>query len=336
MSDLFELLDYGVSMGARKLVNVVLSGLPGELQDIRNQNNLSLEYVCDPLKWQQSKLSRMENGIQCISDVDLGSLFVIYGVTGEERGHLLRMAERQDDPGYWETNSLATVESRTLKRLERATTAIVDVAAWLIPELAQTAEYAHAVMESDGVPSEHITARVDARLARQILVKDLAPKLDLIVGETALRRPMGSRDVMPRQLRALLEIAQRRDVRLRIVPLETGGNAGMHTAFTVMEFPRGRSVVYAHHPTSGLFLERYDMIDAYRRRVARLARVALEPAESRDLIEGIARDFELAGDMNDDAGVDSQGGTVRNPRGTVAVNFRRGGLRTMTPSLTEE
>ena len=81
---------------ARKLVNVVLSGLPGELQDIRIQQSKTLEYVCDPLKWQQSKLSRMENAQQCISDVDLGTLFAVYGVTGNDRGYLLHMAERQE------------------------------------------------------------------------------------------------------------------------------------------------------------------------------------------------------------------------------------------------
>jgi hypothetical protein len=244
----------------------------------------------------------MENGQQCISDVDLGSLCSAYGVTGHERRHLLRMAERQDDPGYWETEPSLTVESRTLQRLERSTTAIVDVAAWLIPELAQTAEYARAVLESDGVPPDHITARVDARQARQILAKENTPKLDLIVGETALRRPIGGRDVMTRQLRVLLEMAQRRNVRLRIVPLATGGDAGMHTAFSVIEFPRKKSVVYVQHPTSGLFLEQHDMIDVYRRRVARLAKVALEPTESRDLIADIAQEFELAGATNDDAG----------------------------------
>ena len=40
------------------------------------------------------------------------------------------------------------------------------------------------------------------------------------------------------------------------------------------------------------------MVDAYRRRVARLAKVALEPTESRDLIADIAREFELAGAMH--------------------------------------
>src|SRR5882757_3570549 len=192
-------------MGAQKLVNVVLSGLSGALQDIREQRGLTLAVVCDQFKWQQSKLSRMENGLQCISEVDLGSLFAAYEVTGHEREPLIRMAQRQDDPGYWETDAPLTVESKTLQRLERSTTGIVDVAAWLIPELAQTADYARAVMESEDVFSEHIGARVGARLARQlILTKEKAPKLDLIVGETALRRTIGGRDVMIQQLRVLL------------------------------------------------------------------------------------------------------------------------------------
>jgi hypothetical protein len=214
------------------------------------------------------------------------------------------MAERQDDPGHWETDASLTQESWTLQRLERSTTAIVDVAAWLIPELVQTADYARAVMESEDVPSEHIAARVDARLARQlILAKDKAPKLDLIVGETALRRMIGDRDIMIQQLRVLLEIAQRPGTRLRIVPLDASGDAGMHIAFSVMEFPHGRSVVCLQHPITNLFLEQDTMIEVYRRRVARLARVTLEPAESMDLIAGITWEFESAGTTKIAAGM---------------------------------
>jgi hypothetical protein len=292
------------SIGRQKLVNVVLSGLSGALQDVREQRGLTLAVVCDQFKWQQSKLSRMENGIQCISEVDLGSLFAAYEITGDDRGSLLRMAQRQDDPGYWETDASLTEESRTLQRLERWTTGIVDVAAWLVPELAQTADYARAVMESEDVPSGHIAARVEARLARQlILAKEKAPKLDLIVGETALRRTIGGRDVMIHQLRGLLEIAQRPGTRLRIVPLDASGDAGMHIAFTVMEFSHDRSVVYLQHPITNLFLEQDKLIEVYRRRVMRLARVTLSSAESIDLITSIAREFESAGAANNAVGM---------------------------------
>jgi len=62
-----------------------------------------------------------------------------------------------------------------------------------------------------------------------------------------------------------------------------------------MEFPRGKSVVYLSHPITSLFLEQYDMIDYYQCRFARLAKSALEPAESMNLIANITREFELAG-----------------------------------------
>jgi hypothetical protein len=86
-------------VGAAKLVTVVRSGLAWEMQYIREQQcGLTLEVVCDQMRWQQSKLSRMENGQQCISIADLASLMVIYKVHGEERQRLLHMANRQDDP----------------------------------------------------------------------------------------------------------------------------------------------------------------------------------------------------------------------------------------------
>src|SRR6266566_1052601 len=87
------------SVGAEKLVNVVESGLAGEIQYIRDQHDLTLETVCDQLGWQQSKLSRMERGQQCVSAADLASLLVIYKVTGRERNRLLHLVERQDEPG---------------------------------------------------------------------------------------------------------------------------------------------------------------------------------------------------------------------------------------------
>src|SRR5882757_6466183 len=117
----------GGRVGAEKLVNVVLSGLGWELKFIRNGRGLTLEVVCDQMRWQQSKLSRMENGQQCISIADLAALLVIYKVHGQERLRLLHMANRQDDPGYWENHPEVTMQSRTLMRLEPAAIAIVNV-----------------------------------------------------------------------------------------------------------------------------------------------------------------------------------------------------------------
>src|SRR5882757_8736294 len=137
----------GGHMGATKLVTVVRSGLAGEIQYIRGVCDLTLEVICDQLGWQQSKLSRMENGEQCISTADLASLLVIYKVRGKERQRLLHLVDRQDEPGYWDFNSPLDAESRPLRRLESEATALVSAESLVIPGLAQTADYARAVMQ---------------------------------------------------------------------------------------------------------------------------------------------------------------------------------------------
>src|SRR6266702_8459548 len=107
-----------MSIGAQKLVTVVWSGLAGEVRHVRNRRNLSLEVVCQQLGWQQSKLSRMERGQQCISAADLASLLVIYKVMGAERARLLHLVERQDEPGRWILESPLEPTAATLIRLE--------------------------------------------------------------------------------------------------------------------------------------------------------------------------------------------------------------------------
>jgi hypothetical protein len=280
-------------MSNKKLVGVVRAGVAGEIEHIRNQRGLTLDVVCTRMKWQQSKLSRMENGQQCISQADLASVLVIYKVTDQERQLLLGMTERQDDPGYWEHHTPQTVQSRTLVRLESDAVAIVDVEPLLIPELAQTAEYAHAVLRIHDVPRDLAELRVQARLARRsVLAKADAPKYTMILDERVLRRVVGDHAVMAGQLRAMLELADRPGMRLWVVPAEAGGNGGLDRSFRTMDFRRDQSVVYLEQETSALFLEHRTMTEPFQRRASRLATIALDPKESVHLVARIVKEYE--------------------------------------------
>jgi hypothetical protein len=222
-----------MNRGTQKLVmTVVWSGLAGEVRHIRNERNLSLEVVCDQLNWQQSKLSRMERGQQCISSADLASLLVIYKVTGGERNRLLHLVERQDEPGRWMLESPLAPTLETLVRLESEAISLVNGEPLRMPGLVQTADYARAVIQAEDAPPDQVESRVEARGLRQLILEGAkAPKFDFIIDEVALRRIVGSRKVMARQLRALLEVADRPNVRLWVVPLELGGNAGFYHSF---------------------------------------------------------------------------------------------------------
>jgi transcriptional regulator with XRE-family HTH domain len=280
-------------MGAVKLVNVVLSGLANEVQYIREQRDLTLEVVCDQLGWQQSKLSRMENGQQCISTADLASLLVIYSVRGKERQRLLHLVDRQDEPGYWDFDPPVNAESRPLMRLEPEATALVAAESLLIPGLVQTADYTRVIMAAGGVPPEQVGPRVEARRLRQaVLTAEKPPKFDMIVNEAALRQVIGSHKVMAGQLRAMLEVAELPNVRLWVVPFELAGTAGLNSPFYLMNFRRNMSVVYLESMISGVYLEDDAKVDSYRRKVATLANAALNPAKSVALVGSIAREHD--------------------------------------------
>jgi transcriptional regulator with XRE-family HTH domain len=280
-----------MSKGPQKLVTVVWSGLAGEVRHVRNRRNLSLEVVCEQLGWQQSKLSRMERGQQCISVADLASLLVIYKVTGSERNRLLHLVDRQDEPGRWMLES--PLVPTPLARLEAEAISLVDAEPLLMPGLAQTAEYAREMMKAGDAPPELIEGWVDLRMERQLILDRLnSPKFDIILDEIALRRVVGSHAVMARQLRALLETADRPNVRLWVVPAELGGLVGFECPFYILNFTRDESIIQLETKQSIVYLEDQEKIEIFRRHAAKLGKAALDPARSVDSVAAIAREHE--------------------------------------------
>ncbi|WP_328340890.1 helix-turn-helix domain-containing protein [Micromonospora sp. NBC_00421] len=272
---------------------VVGRGLGGELRELRDSRRLPQRRVAIRLGWQPSKLSRIENGIQGVSAADVASLLVIYGVTGDARKRLLGMAERSAEVGWWEAIGGLSEESRTLIRLESEATGIVNWEPLLVPGLLQTADYAQAVMVGCGVPADEAQGRVAARLGRQaILTRPAPPTLHVLLDEMVLRRALGGPRVMARQLRHLVEAADRPGLTLRVVPLAVGGHTGLDGSFALFDFPRNRSVVFLDHKLTGLFLEEAPQVAHFRREADRLAEVALSPVDSVELVARYATEHE--------------------------------------------
>ena len=278
-----------MSRGPQKLVTVVRSGLAGDVQYVRKQRDLSLEVVCGELGWQQSKLSRMENGQQCISSADLASLLVIYKVKGRDRNQLLHLVDRQDEPGRWIVDS--ALQQTPLVRLEAEAISLVSAEPLLIPGLVQTEEYARAVLKADDVPPDLIETRLEARKTRQfVLDKAKSPKFDIILEESVLRRQLGGSAVTTRQLRALQEAAERPNVRLWIVPSKVSADTGFYWSVYIMGFPRDESVIQLENKGSAIYLEDQEKIELCHRYAAKLGKAALNPAQSMDVLARIRKE----------------------------------------------
>ena len=86
--------------------------------------------------------------------------------------------------------------------------------------LLQTEQYARAILAvNPGVTEEQVSERLAARLGRQaILARDDPPAAWFLVDEAALRRCVGSADVMAAQLGHLAGVARLPNVTIQVVP----------------------------------------------------------------------------------------------------------------------
>ncbi|HXQ57855.1 MAG TPA: DUF5753 domain-containing protein, partial [Actinomycetes bacterium] len=115
------------------------------------------------------------------------------------------------------------------------------------------------------------------------------PRVWSVMDETALRRPVGGRQVICAQLHHLLEIAALPQVSLQIVPFGHGGHAAAGGSFTILRFaePALPDVVYIEHLTSALYLQAPADLDHYLHVMNRLSTEALTPAATVRFVKKI-------------------------------------------------
>jgi len=176
--------------------------------------------------------------------------------------------------------------------LEQQAVSLLTFEIDVVPGLVQTDEYAHAVARSVGIPPEHVDTWVEARLTRQfLLTKDNPPWLDMVLHEALLRRVVGDHKVMARQLRAILEAADRPNVELRVTPYTP---VGLDFGFYFIGADQTQWVAYLEDPTSVVIVEDDEDVEPFRQRNSRLNRIALDPVESAEVVATYAGEYERA------------------------------------------
>jgi hypothetical protein len=115
------------------------------------------------------------------------------------------------------------------------------------------------------------------------------PRVWSVMDETALRRPVGGREVIRAQLQHLVEIAALPQVSLQVVPFGHGGHAAAGGSFTILRFaePILPDVVYIEHLTSALYLQAPGDLDHYLHVMDHLSAEALTPAATTRYIKKI-------------------------------------------------
>ena len=179
---------------------------------------------------------------------------------------------------------------RDVARLEAEAVEVGAYASTVIDGLLQTEEYARALFAMRRPPygEDDLERLVAARMARQeIFDWKPAPLLTFVQEEVTLRRPVGGKLVLRRQLEHLLDMGKSRHVEIQVMPTDVEEHCGLGGSLRVLKLRDGSAVGLnevqltsrlIHDPREVQILEmRYGMIRAQ----------ALTPRQSLAFIEKV-------------------------------------------------
>jgi hypothetical protein len=96
---------------------------------------------------------------------------------------------------------------------------------------------------------------------------------------------------MSRQLRQLLTITERPNIRLQVVPTRAGANVGLRGPFMILEFAEEPALVHVENQVTGMFLEEEADLTGYRLALRNILNVAFAPDATADLIFAVATEL---------------------------------------------
>lgn len=274
------------------------------LRDLRNSQRLTVRAAAAQLEWSEAKIWRIETGQVSLRSLDVEAMCKIYGAPADLTEALMGLARETKARGWWHAYGDVIPEYLDVYiGLEEAASTFSLYESELVPGLLQTEQYAHALIKADnpGVDDDEINRRVHVRLARQALLTRVTarPRLDIVLGEAIIRRPVGGTQVMAGQLTRLAEASDLPNVSLRVMPFGAGLHHGiMSGPFVILRFPLNGDgketeppVVYVEGFTGALYLDKPAEIDRYTHAFTGIWDTAPSETASRDLIHTAAREF---------------------------------------------
>ncbi|WP_324609092.1 DUF5753 domain-containing protein [Streptomyces sp. MUSC 125] len=185
---------------------------------------------------------------------------------------------------------------RDLKRLEAEAVELCAYNNSVLHGLLQTEEYARAIfnVRRPTFTEGEVEQQVTARLARQEILDPGASRrvFSFVQCESTLRRPIGGRIVMRRQLERVLEVGRLRNVDLQVLPLNREENSGTDGSFRLLKLTDGATVAFSEAPLSSRVMTNPKETTVLDIRYGVIRAQALSPRESLAFIEKVLGETE--------------------------------------------
>ena len=284
----------GPSVGDPTVLKILLGA---QLRRLREDAGVSRDDAGYHIRASGSKISRLELGRVSFKERDVADLLDFYGVGGEQKDQLLQLAHEANATPWWQKYREVVPDwFQVYVGLEEAAALIRIYEVQFVPGLLQTEDYARAVVVqgAPGLSPEEIDSRVAVRMGRQKLFsKENPARLWAIVDEAALRRPIGSRDVLAGQVNRLIDATSEPNITLQVMPFKHGGHAAEGGAFTIMRFPEADlpDMVYMEYLTGAHYIDKPEDVEVYAAVMERLSVAGTSPEKTRDILGDILKEL---------------------------------------------
>jgi transcriptional regulator with XRE-family HTH domain len=265
--------------------------LGAELRRLRKAKGLTMRQIAEFLDCSETRVSRLETGKltgAVLKSGELRRLAEFFDVRSPDAvEELLRLLSEGEQTPWWEPyEDVIPAGLDSLLGLRTAATRERALETVLIHGLLQTPEYARAVLTEVGV---HSPSGVDRLVNLRMRLPELlhrSPRpleLEVVLDESALRRPVGGATVMRAQLEAVARATELPNVTVLVLPWSRGAHAGLSGAFSLIEADNP-PVAYVDSPAGNLVLHRERDVQELSQIYDRVRAKALDPGASLSLI----------------------------------------------------
>ncbi|OPC76768.1 XRE family transcriptional regulator [Embleya scabrispora] len=264
------------------------------LRRYRTAAQLSLERAASEMRWDDSKLSRIENARARIPPQDVARLLRLYDVNDPDIAQALEaLARDAGKTGWWQPYGVVTPGLHDYLVLESDADSTRIYTPNLIPGLLQTGAYAREIIAATALTRtpQEVLSLAEVRKARQsILTRPDRPlSLWAVIHESAFhQRFAGQPALMRHQLRHLLDSADLPNVSIQVMPLTATPHPGLLGLFEIVRFPNPwPTVVNLENLRGGYFVEGTADVQVFEAAFDHVVAAALPVDDSREIIKNL-------------------------------------------------
>ncbi|MFF0146526.1 helix-turn-helix domain-containing protein [Amycolatopsis sulphurea] len=248
-----------------------------ELRTARKRRRLGVRELARLLGMTPGFVTNWERGLRLPKPEDVGAVLAHCRVIGADRRRIVEMAR-----GAREQDWIATGGEEAYREWEKTARTVFAWGPDLVPPLLQTSGYARAVRGAAKGEEE------------QPAWREATGRCVLVVGETALRRRIGSAEVMTEQLRGLGTALELDEIDVRLVPAEQEYRPGLARPFTIFDFANLPTIVHERLLSESANSSSPVRVARYREVAETLLNLALPRSAAQALLATVLRELSAA------------------------------------------